>query len=90
VVHTSNAKCATFVPRTRNVPRPRQMQDRYFLGRVTFGKPNIANTDLTKVPMEFHRHAKVFSELQSQQLPEHTVWDHTIKLLPDAPQSLAG
>jgi hypothetical protein len=66
------------------------MQDRYFLGRVTFGKPNIANTDLTKVPMEFHRHAKVFSELQSQQLPEHTVWDHTIKLLPDAPQSLAG
>jgi hypothetical protein len=79
-----------FVPRTRNVLRPKQMWDRYFLRRVTFSKPNTANADLTKVPMEFHRHAKVFSKLQSQQLPEHTVWDYAIELLPDAPRSLAG
>jgi hypothetical protein len=66
------------------------MQDRYFLGRVTFGKPNIADTNLTKVPTEFHRHAKEFSELQSQRLLEHMVWDHTIELFPDAPRSLVG
>ena len=46
--------------------------------------------DLTKVPKEFHRHAKVFSEQRSQRLPMRTVWDHAIELLPNAPKSLAG
>jgi hypothetical protein len=90
MVRAPNAKHAMFIPRTRNVLRPKQMWDRYFLRRVTFSKPNTADADLTKVLMEFHRHAKVFSKLQSQQLPEHTVWDYAIKLLPDAPRSLAG
>src|SRR6267142_4795558 len=49
-----------------------------------------SDADLSKVPRAFHRHTKVFSEHQSQQLPEHTVWDHTIKLLPGAPVSLPG
>jgi len=32
----------------------------------------------------------VFSEQQLQRLPEHTVWDHAIELLPGAPASLPG
>src|SRR6267142_2746197 len=32
----------------------------------------------------------MFSEQQSQRLPEHTVWDHAIELLPGAPASLPG
>jgi hypothetical protein len=46
--------------------------------------------DLTKVPKEFHWHAKVFSEQKSQRLLRRTVWDHAIELLPYAPKSLAG
>jgi hypothetical protein len=48
------------------------------------------DADLTKVPEEFHRHAKVFSEQRSQHLPKRTVWDHAIELLPNALKSLAG
>jgi Reverse transcriptase (RNA-dependent DNA polymerase) len=30
----------------------------------------------------------VFSEEQSQRLPRHTIWDHAIELLPNAPATL--
>jgi hypothetical protein len=30
----------------------------------------------------------VFSEEKSQCLPHHTIWDHAIKLLPNAPATL--
>ena len=38
--------------------------------------------------MEFKRHHKVFSEQKSQRLPRHTIWDHAIELLPNAPSML--
>jgi len=58
---------------------------------VTIGRLDTSSdADLSKVPRAFHQHAKVFSEQQSQRLPEHTVWDHAIKLLPGAPASLPG
>jgi len=57
--------------------------------RVTIGRINpLSDADLSKVPEEFHRHTKVFSEQESQRLPEHTVWDHAIELLPGTPASL--
>jgi reverse transcriptase-like protein len=43
-----------------------------------------------RIPMEFARHQKVFSEEDSQRLPRHTIWDHAIELLPRAPNSLPG
>jgi len=59
------------------------------MATVTIGRLDMSsNADLSKVPRQFHRHAKVFSEQQSQWLLEHTVWDHTIELLPGAPASL--
>jgi hypothetical protein len=41
-----------------------------------------------KIPEEYWRHGKVFSEEKSQQLPKHTIWDHTIELLPNVPDTL--
>jgi hypothetical protein len=89
VLRAPNAKRAIFIPRTRNVPC--QAHERYFVARIAFHDPTSPpDADLSKIPTEFHRHAKVFSEQQSQRLPKHTVWDHAIELLPNAPQSLAG
>ena len=36
------------------------------------------------VPAQYRDFAKVFSEKESQRLPEHQPWDHTINLEPDA------
>ncbi len=43
-----------------------------------------------KIPRCYRRHAKVFSEQQSQRLPGHSIWDHAIELLPGAPRTLPG
>jgi hypothetical protein len=45
---------------------------------------------LKGVPVEYKWHAKVFSEEELQRLPGHTIWDHTIELLPGAPTTLPG
>jgi len=45
---------------------------------------------LQEVPDEYKRHRQVFNEEKSQRLPCHSVWDHTIKLLPNAPATLPG
>ena len=55
---------------------------------MTFATPTI--TPSPRIPEEYQRHHKVFSEEQSQQLPNHLIWDHAIKLLPGAPNSLPG
>ena len=89
VLRAPNAQKVTFVPRIRNIPRPTQ-KERYFLCRVMVHPEQPEDADLTKVPKEFHCHAKVFSEQRSQRLPRRTVWDHAIELLPNAPKSLAG
>jgi hypothetical protein len=40
------------------------------------------------VPVAYQKHAKVFSEQQSERLPEHKPWDHAIDLKPDAPETM--
>ncbi len=40
------------------------------------------------VPVQYHRHHKVFSEEASHRFPPKRSWDHTIDLLPDAPKTL--
>ena len=40
------------------------------------------------VPPEYHRHAKVFSEEESQRLPKNQPWDHGIDLKPEAPETI--
>ena len=63
-------------------------KDWYFIGQVTFAVP--ATTPSPKIPKEYQWHHKVFSKEQSQWLPNHSIWDHAIKLLPRAPNSLPG
>ena len=41
---------------------------------------NEADPDLTKIPPEYHEFAKVFSKEESDKLPEHHPYDHTIPL----------
>ena len=40
------------------------------------------------VPEEYRKYTKVFSEVESQRLPEHQPWDHTIDLKEGAPETL--
>src|SRR6266567_694451 len=77
--------------RTIYQPRPTRSahQDQYFLGKVTIGSATTT-TETADIPTEYRRHAKVFSEEESQRLPQHTIWDHAIELLPGAPSSLPG
>ena len=90
ILRAPNAKRAIFTPRTKNVPRPLQPKDRYFIGRVTFLPKQLQQEEVKGIPDEFKRHKKVFSEEQSQRLPKHTIWDHAIELSPDAPRTLPG
>jgi hypothetical protein len=87
ILRAPDAKKARFAPRTINRPRPTRT-DRYFIGRVTIGEAKA--TEEAKLPTEYRRHAKIFSETESQRLPRHTIWDHAIELLPGAPASLPG
>jgi hypothetical protein len=65
VLRAPNVQKANFIPRIRNIPQPIR-KERYFLYRVTVHPEQPEDTDLTKVPEEFHHHAKVFSEQKSQ------------------------
>ena len=88
ILKAENAKKAIFVPRSKNVPRQTD-PIRYYIGRATILPRGLYKTDPeTEVPKEYARHKKVFSEEQSQRLPGHTIWDHAIELLPDAPATL--
>jgi len=40
------------------------------------------------VPKEYHRHAFVFSEAESNRMPQHGAYDHQIVLKPDVPAAL--
>jgi uncharacterized membrane protein len=60
----------------------------YYLGKVTIEQ--ATNDELKGVPDKYQWHLKVFSKVVSQWLPSHTVWDHTIELLPGAPSMLSG
>jgi hypothetical protein len=87
ILWTENSAKATYLPRQVNVPRPMH-KDQYFLGKVTIRQ--ATKDELKGVPKEYERHSKVFSKQESQWLPGHTIWDHTIELLPGAPTTLPG
>jgi hypothetical protein len=76
-----------FTPRTKNVPHAK-LEMKYFIGRVTFHAKIPQSLKEKKIPEEYQRHGKVFSEEKSQRLPKHTIWDHVIELLPNAPDTL--
>jgi hypothetical protein len=87
ILRAPNAQKATFVPWRKNVPRDKP-ETKYFIGWVTFHAKVPQINKQKKIPEEYQRHEKVFSEEKSQQLPKHTIWDHAIELLPNAPDTL--
>ncbi len=89
ILHASNAKKAIFIPQQRNIPQERGTSN-YFIGRVVFHPKAIPAIPVGGIPSKYQRHKKVFSEEESQRLPQHTIWDHAIELLPGAPASLPG
>jgi len=82
-----NAAKARFIPHSINKPQLTKI-DQLLLCRATIG--NAQETDPTKIPQEYAKHSKVFSEEQSQRLPKHTIWDHAIELLLEAPFIMPG
>jgi hypothetical protein len=83
VLQAKGSEKTWFMPWTINKPRP---LPKSYIGSA---EPNN-KTGLARIPKEFWRHKKVFSEQASQQLTKHTKWDHSIKLLPDALATLPG
>jgi hypothetical protein len=71
------------VPRTKG-------PSTYFIGRVLLHPWAILAKPIPGILAELARHWKVLSEEDSQRLPKHTIWDHTIELLPRALNSLPG
>jgi hypothetical protein len=93
ILRAPNVQQAQFVPRMCNTPRV-QLPNQYYIGHATIhpqmGTKYAEESDLDKIPTEFCWYHKVFSEEKSQQLPCHTIWDHAIELLPNAPATLPG
>src|SRR6266567_681221 len=89
ILKANNAGKARFLPRNENRPRPID-HDRYFIGSVTIHPAEPKKTKEEAIPPEYRRHQKVFDEDSSQRLPRHTIWDHAIELLPNAPSTLPG
>ncbi len=86
ILKAPDAAKARFLPRSINQPRPIH-HEQILLCRMT---PLTIATTKTSLPKEYAKHDKVFSEEQSQRLPKHTIWDHTIELLPGAPTTMPG
>jgi len=87
ILRAPNAKKARFLPHTINAPCPIH-HSQYFIGRVTIN--SALKEEDPKIPTEYMQHRKVFSKYESHRLPQHTIWDHTIELLPGAPTTLPG
>jgi hypothetical protein len=89
VLKAPNVKTAVFTPRTHNAPHVTN-RDKYYIGRVTIHPTKPKPSSIEGVSDEYAQHCKVFSKEKSQQLPQHTIWDHAIELLPNAPATLPG
>ena len=63
-------------------------QEQYFIRRVTIAVP--MESPPSRILEEYQWHHKVFSEEQSQWLPQHLIWDHKIELLLGALNSIPG
>jgi hypothetical protein len=61
---------------------------KYFIGRVTIHPKQLHTSEKERIPEEYQQHGRVFSKEKSQQLLKHTIWDHAIELLPNAPATL--
>src|SRR5712672_3621629 len=64
-----------------------------YAARISFPSDQVIKEDreaLQKIPLEYRRHAQVFSESAAQRFPSPRIWDHVIELKPDAPMTIPG
>ena len=87
ILRVDNTKKAIFIPRDKNVPWSNP-PNQYYIGSVTIHPDKPETPSIDWLPKEYTHHKKVFSEEQSQRLPKHTIWNHMIELLPNAPATL--
>jgi hypothetical protein len=71
----------------KNVPCTKS-EVKYFIGRVTIHPKQLQMPEKGRIPKEYQWYGKVFDEGKSQQLLGHTIWDHAIELLLNAPATL--
>src|SRR5712671_2769612 len=67
------------------------VDQRVYVARISFPSSQLTNEDretLQKIPLEYRRHARVFSESAAQRFPGPRIWDHAIELKPDAPATI--
>ena len=72
ILRADNAKQAVFLPRNCNEPR-KPPKDQYYIGAATIHPRNPKVQQPEEIPTEYQKHKKVFSEEQSQRLPQHTI-----------------
>ena len=90
ILRTLDAAKARFLPKGVQ----KHNREHVYIGKVTITPMATSANGIkevkSKIPTEYHRHAKIFSKEHSQRLPQHSIWDHAIKLLPGAPTTLPG
>ena len=67
----------------------RQLEDG---DKILIARIAVDTTDdlMDKIPLPYRQFAKVFSEEASHEFPPSRIWDHAIKLKPNAPATLPG
>ena len=92
VIKTPNSKAFL----NRLMALPKRGQEAANLRRTTFQSKasKLAEQAMGKerapltIPLQYQKHAKVFSEQRAQRFPEPHIWDHAIDLKPGAPSTL--
>jgi hypothetical protein len=94
ILRSPDAAKARFVPRGQKGHT--QEQEQTFIAQVEWAppprkkEPNEASPLVPSILAKYQRHNRVFSEQASQRFPEPRIWDHAIKLKPDAPATILG
>jgi len=90
IFQAPNAAKARFIPWQINHPTTHQT-DQYFIGRIVIDPIEQSSpSELDKIPEQYHRYSREFSEEASHEFPPSHIWDHAIELKPRAPASLPG
>ena len=92
VMRTHDAQLARMVTRTIQRWRPLRARLTQARDRQTLASKLAEQTQpkITILPECYKRHARVFSEEESQRFPPARPWDHAIELLKDAPKAMPG
>jgi Reverse transcriptase (RNA-dependent DNA polymerase) len=81
------ANKAWFLPQQINKPKTLKA-DRYYIARIIINAEETPENP--NIPEPYWQYSRVFSEDASHEFPPSCIWDHTIKLKPNALEALPG